>query len=153
MLSWLTKKRPILNAASQSEVVECIKNAEAKTTGEIRVYVEHHCKHQDALHRAREVFAELGMHKTEKRNAVIVYLAVNSKKFAIFGDVEIYEKAGGAEFWHAAADKMKTLLKDNNITQALCTGVNELGLALAIHFPFDPLVNKNELPDEIVFGK
>jgi uncharacterized membrane protein len=153
MFKWLFKNRPILNAVSQQKVVQCIKDAEAKTTGEIRVYVEHECKHGDAIDRAKEIFAELGMHKTEKRNAVIVYLAINSRKFAIFGDVEIYHKAGGAHFWQAAAQKMKTHLKDNDVTNALCTGVNELGLALATHFPYDPAVNKNELPDEIVFGK
>ena len=153
MLKWFIKKRPILSAASKEKVVQCIKEAEVKTTGEIRVYVEHDCKHGDAIDRAKEIFAELGMHKTEKRNAVIVYLATNSRKFAIFGDVEIYHKAGGAQFWQAAAAKMQAQLKENGITQALCTGVTALGTALATHFPFDPKVNKNELPDEIVFGK
>jgi len=31
--------------------------------------------------------------------------------------------------------------------------INELGRALAEHFPYDPAIHRNELPDEIVFGK
>ncbi len=147
------KKKPMLDEESQHKVVGCIKEAEARTTGEIRVFVEHKCQYMDAMHRAQELFANLGMAKTEKRNAVIVYMALKDRQFAIFGDVEIYHKAGGATFWQKAAEQMKIHLKNNDITGALCTAVTELGNALAQHFPYDPAITKNELPDEIVFGK
>ena len=143
----------MLDDESQHRVVACIKEAEGRTTGEIRVFIEHKCAYMDAMHRAQELFAQLSMHKTEKRNAVIVYMALKDRQFAIFGDVEIYHKAGGAHFWEKAAEQMKSHLKNNEITEGLCTCINELGNALATHFPYDPKVPKNELPDEIVFGK
>jgi uncharacterized membrane protein len=147
------RKRPILNADAQHKVVECIKEAESKTSGEIRVFMEHNCEFMNALHRAQEIFANLGMDKTEARNAIIIYIAVTDRQFALFGDIAIYEKAGGAEFWKSAADKLTGHLRKNNLTEGLCNCIHELGTALATHFPHDPAIKKNELPDEIVFGK
>lgn len=148
-----TRKRPMLDEDAQHRVVAAIKEAESRTTGEVRVFVEHRCTYMDAMYRAKEIFAKLGMDKTEARNAVIVYLALKDRQYAIFGDIAIYEKAGGAYFWESAAAQLKNYLKNNQVTEGLCVCVNELGKALAQHFPFDASINKNELPDEIVFGK
>jgi uncharacterized membrane protein len=149
----LFKKKPLLSPAQQEQVVACIRNAENKTTGEVRVYVESRCSYVDAMDRAWELFALLGMAETERRNAVLVYLAIDDHQYAIAGDKEIYEKAGGPVFWEAAAQHLKDHLKRGEIATGLCTCVNELGDALAKHFPYDPTITKNELPDEIVFGK
>lgn len=149
----LFKKKPLLSPAQQEQVVACIRNAENKTTGEVRVYVESRCSYVDAMDRAWELFALLGMAETERRNAVLVYLAIDDHQYAIVGDKEIYEKAGGPVFWEAAAQHLKDHLKRGEIATGLCTCVNELGDALATHFPYDPTITKNELPDEIVFGK
>ncbi len=149
----LFKKKPLLGPAQQEQVVACIRNAENKTTGEVRVYVESKCSYVDAMDRAWELFALLGMAETERRNAVLVYLAIDDHQYAIAGDKEIYEKAGGPVFWEAAAQHLKDHLKRGEIATGLCTCVNELGDALAMHFPYDPTITKNELPDEIVFGK
>ncbi len=147
------KKRPILDEESQQRVVACIKETENRTTGEVRVFVEHHCSYMNAMDRAVELFASLGMFKTERRNATIIYVAVDDRQFALFGDTAIYEKAGGPAFWEKAADRLKEHLKKDEITEGLCNCVTELGNALATHFPYDPTVPRNELPDEIVFGK
>jgi len=146
-------KKPMLDKDSQLKIVACIKQAESKTSGEVRVYMEHHCTYMDPMDRAREIFASLAMEKTSARNAVLVYVAFTDKQFALFGDTAIYEKAGGAQFWQAAAGKLMGHLRKNEITEGLCNCVNELGSALARHFPYDPSIKKNELPDEIVFGK
>jgi len=147
------KKKPMLDEDSQHRVVAAISEAESKTTGEVRVFIEHKCSYMDAMHRAQEIFAKLGMTKTNGRNAVIVYLALTDRQFAIFGDEEIYHRAGGAQFWEQAAGQMRSHLKNGQITEGIVTCINELGKALAHHFPYDPAIKKNELPDEIVFGK
>jgi len=150
LLPW---RKPLVDKATQVRVVAAIKEAESKTTGEVRVYIEHECKYEDPMLRAKEVFAKLHMQKTARRNAVLVYLALNSRHYAIFGDTEIYEKAGGNTFFEKAAEEMKVYLKKNDVAGGLSHCVTELGKALAQHFPYDPSVPKNELPDEIVFGK
>jgi uncharacterized membrane protein len=146
-------KKAVLDKVAQQRVVDCIKEAESKTSGEIRVFIEHHCSYMDPLDRAKEVFANLSMEKTSAKNAVIIYIAHSDRQFALFGDTAIYEKAGGPEFWKKAAEKLTGHLKKNELVGGLCNCINELGAALATHFPYDPSVKKNELPDEIVFGK
>ncbi len=149
----LFRKKEILDKDSQQRIVACIKEAESKTSGEVRVFIEHNCQYMDAMQRAKEIFTNLAMEKTQARNAIIIYIAVTDRQFALFGDTAIYEKAGGAEFWKSAAAKLTGHLKKNNLTEGLCNCIHELGTALAIHFPYDPAIKKNELPDEIVFGK
>lgn len=147
------KKKPLLTPAEQEQVVACIRNAEARTTGEVRVFVETKCSYVNAIDRAAELFHVLGMTKTERRNATLIYLATDDRQFAIAGDRDIYEKAGGPVFWEQAAEQLKMHLKKGEVANGLSECVNALGDALAKHFPFDPAVTKNELPDEIVFGK
>lgn len=152
MLSFF-KKKPLLSSAEQEQVVACIREAENRTTGELRVFVESNCSYMDAIDRAWELFHELGMDVTEKRNAVLVYLALEDHQYAIVGDKEIYEQAGGPVFWQKAAAKLREHLKNGEIAIGLSDCVKELGDAMAAHFPYDPTITKNELPDEIVFGK
>lgn len=149
----LFRKKPLLDKDSQLKVVACIKEAESKTSGEIRVFMEPNCSYVDPMDRAREIFASLGMEKTTARNAVLVYLAFEDRQFTLFGDTAIYEKAGGPAFWKKAAEKLAGHLVKQEVTEGLCNCVNELGSALAANFPYDPSIKKNELPDEIVFGK
>ncbi len=149
----LFSKKPLLNAEVQNQVVERIKAAELKTTAEVRVYVEAHCEYMDPLDRAKEIFVQLAMDKTEKRNAVIIYLALKDHQFALFGDTAIYELAGGPLFWESAAEHLVAYLKQGKVGEGLCACIDELSNAMGKHFPYDPNITKNELPDEIVFGK
>jgi uncharacterized membrane protein len=148
----LFRRKPLLDAASSEQVVASIRAAEARTTGEIRVYLESKCLYVDAMHRAEELFLQLGMYQTRHRNAVLVYVALTDHQFALYGDVAIYE-AGGSGLWEEAAEALRNRLAEGDITGGLCGCINLLGTALAAHFPPDPAVSKNELPDEIVFGK
>ncbi len=147
------KPKPLLTAEEQELVVREIRIAEARTTGELRVFVESHCTYMDAMDRAKELFKVLGMEKTECRNAVIVYLALKDKQYAIFGDEQIYTKAGGPQFWQNAGTVLLGHFRAGRIAEGLAACINALGEALEAHFPPDPSVDKNELPDEIVFGK
>ena len=152
MLSFL-KKKPMLDKKAQQVIVDAIKVAESNTSGEIRVFMEHHCTYMDAVVRAEEIFAKLEMNKTEAHNAILIYVALTDRQFALFGGKAIYELAGGALFWDNAAKKLTGHLVKNEIAEGLANCIKELGLALATHFPLTSTENKNELPDEIVFGK
>ncbi|HET7875067.1 MAG TPA: TPM domain-containing protein, partial [Methylomirabilota bacterium] len=55
-----------------------IARTEAQTSAEIRLHLEPRvprANNGDALIRARQVFAHLGMHRTARRNGVLIYLA------------------------------------------------------------------------------
>lgn len=137
----------------QEAMVAAIRQAEACTSGEIRIFVERRCAYMDAMDRAIEVFASLSMEQTEERNAVLVYVAVADKQFAIYGDEEIYRKAGGPHFWEGSAALLRAGLSSGDLAGGLVTCIQAIGMALAIHFPYKADIDKNELPDEIVFGK
>ena len=131
-------------------VMDAIAHAEKQTSGEIRLFIEDTCS-GDVLDRAAFIFKELKMHKTSHRNGVLFYVALESQKFAILGDAGINSKVK-PDFWDAMKHEMKEHFKNNDLVSGLTKGINMAGDALQKHFPFLKS-DKNELSDEIVFGK
>lgn len=74
-----------LTPNEEAEIVEAIRKAEQKTSGEIRVHIEAHTD-QDPYKRAMEVFHLLKMDNTKEANGVLIYIAVDDKTFVIYGD-------------------------------------------------------------------
>ena len=105
-----------------------------------------------ALDRAVQLFNNLEMEKTELRNAVLFYLAVKDRQLAIYADKGIHEAAGG-DYWKKAVKEILSVFSKENKTEGIISSVHLIGQALKTHFPYDEEVDKNELPDEIVFGK
>ncbi len=149
----LFKKKPVnyFSDAEKQIVTQAIEKAEHQTSGEIRVYIESHCK-ADPVTRAKEVFAQLTMHKTAERNGVLVYVAMKDKKLAIFGDEGIHTKVGDA-FWQTQVGNILQHFNQQNYAEGIAAIVLEIGEALKTYFPYDEQGDKNELPDDIVFGK
>ncbi len=153
MLSIFKKKPPqFFTADEQQLIVHAVQQAEKQTSGEIRVYAESHCEYMDALDRAKEIFNNIHMEATGQRNAVLVYVALKDRQLAVYADEGIYTKAG-KDFWNNAVKKMLAHFNKQNYAAGIATVVNEIGEALAFHFPYDGATDKNELPDDIVFGK
>jgi uncharacterized membrane protein len=142
----------LLTASDKQQLVEAIQLAEKNTSGEIRVFVESKLGKVDALTRAKEIFFKNKMNETNQRNGVLVYVAVNDKKIAIYADQGIYEKMG-IEFWYTQVQEMTSHFKAMNYITGISTVVNEVGIALQHHFPFDRATDTNELSDEIMIGK
>ena len=70
-----------LSAKDEEQIVEAIRLAEQKTSGEIRVHIED----QSSLsveERAKEVFHHLKMDQTKLQNGVLIYIAVMTMAFA-----------------------------------------------------------------------
>ena len=148
-------KRKADNFFSEQEkekVLQAIQNAERSTSGEVRVYVESRCRFVDPIDRAAEIFYNLKMDATEQHNGVLVYVAIKDRQLAIFADEGIYKKAG-ASFRKEEVSKMLQQFNKENYADGLATVVKEIGESLHTHFPYDATTDKNELPDDIVFGK
>lgn len=150
----LFQKKPVeyFSADQKSAIVEAIRNAEHLTSGEVRLYVESNCKLVNPAHRAKELFDSLQMYKTDQRNAVLLYVAMKDRQLAVYGDEGIHKKVGD-EFWNAAVTNMLTHFNQQNYTDGLVKIIYDIGEALEAHFPYDNEGDKNELPDDIVFGK
>jgi uncharacterized membrane protein len=134
----------------KAEILAAIQAAEKDTSGEIRIHVEKHCK-GDLLDRAAFIFAKLDMHKTELRNGVLFYLAIDDHKFAILGDKGI-NAVVPANFWQCISDHITELFKQQQFTKGLSDGIRMAGKQLAEKFPYQEN-DKNELSDEISFRK
>ncbi|TAH02211.1 MAG: TPM domain-containing protein [Sphingobacteriales bacterium] len=145
------RKENFLTTAETQRVVAAIKAAEKRTSGEIRVFIESRCRYVKAIDRAKEVFFQLEMDETEQRNATLLYIATKDKQLAVFGDEGIYQKTG-ASFWNNEVALMLTAFKKEQFADGIAGCVTDIGEALHQHFPYDS-DDKNELPDDIIFGK
>jgi uncharacterized membrane protein len=145
-------RKDFFSEPEKKQIVEAIQAAEKETSGEIRLFVESHCRYVDPLDRAAEVFVSLKMEQTAARNAVLVYVAVKDRQLALFGDKGIHEKVGDA-FWNEKAKLILSHFNKEHYAEGLSHIMQEIGEALQRFFPFDKDTDKNELPDDIVFGK
>ena len=146
------KKKNFFTAEEQQLIIEAIQNAERLTSGEVRVFVESKCSYMDAIDRAAELFFQLEMQKTNDRNAVLVYVAMKDRQLAVFGDEGIHNKVGN-EYWGTEVKKMISNFNRENYAAGIAEVVKDIGTALTKNFPFNNDTDKNELPDEIVFGR
>jgi len=154
MFSFLKKKKKsLLSAPEQQQILDAIKAAELKTSGEVRVFVESRCSYVDAMDRAREIFFNLEMQKTENHNAVLVYIALTDRQIALFGDEGIYKKTGGDPYWIGILKRTRAFFKQGKVAEGIADAALQIGDALSKHFPYDAQTEKNELPDDIVFGE
>jgi uncharacterized membrane protein len=142
-------KKHLFNSSEKEKIVAAIASAEMKTSGEIRVHIEPRCK-GDVLARAAEVFHKLEMHKTEKRNGVLIYLAYEDRRFAIAGDKGINNLVP-ADFWDTTKNEMSKYFKQGKFETGVIHGINEATKHLAVYFP-PGVDDKNELSNEISEG-
>ena len=146
------KKKEFFSDEEKQRLLDAIKSAEQATSGEVRVFIESKCRFVDALDRAREVFFQLKMNETEQRNATLIYVAVDDHQAAVFGDEGIHQKVG-PKYWQDEVKKMLMHFKQQHLADGICQVITDLGRALQFYFPFNKDTDKNELPDEIVFGR
>lgn len=132
------------------QIANAIRAAETNTSGEIRVHIEKHCR-EDVLDRAAFWFEKLEMHKTELRNGVLFYLAIEDHKFAILGDAGINQKVP-ADFWQETKEIVISKFKDGAFADGLAAGVIRAGEQLKVHFPYKT-GDVNELSNDISFGQ
>ena len=144
------KPEDFLTADQQATVVDAVRLAEKGTSGEIRIHIDGDCP-STALERAEEVFGKLGMHRTELRNGVLIYLACNTKVFAIIGDKGINDVVP-EHFWEDVTAMMSAEFRAGRFTEGLSKGVLMVGEKLKTFFPYQK-DDVNEQPDEISFGK
>lgn len=138
-----------LTAGEEQEIIEAILEAEKNTSGEIRVHIEATTK-IDHFSRAQQVFHFLKMDNTKEENGVLLYVAVDDKKFVIYGDGGI-DRAVPKGFWDTTKDLISSHFKQGDFKQGIVEGVIKAGKELEAHFPWDHN-DTNELSDAISKG-
>ncbi len=142
-------QKHLFSPSEKAQIVAAIAAAEMKTSGEIRVHTEPRSK-VDVLARAAAVFHKLQMHKTTKRNGVLIYLAYEDKRFAIIGDKGINEVVP-SDFWDTTKEVMAKYFKQGQFQAGVIHGINESAKHLASFFPHGS-GDQNELSNEISEG-
>lgn len=145
----MSKLEDFLTQEEEQEIIDAIRKAESKTSGEIRVHLEPHSK-IDAFDRALEVFHHLKMDNTKEQNGVLIYVAVEDKTFVIYGDQGINNVVSD-DFWDQTKNTMQQHFRKGDFKQGLIAGVLSAGKELSTYFPWQHN-DKNELSDDISKG-
>jgi uncharacterized membrane protein len=128
------RTKEFLSKLEHDQIVWTIQEAEAKTSAQIRVYIQRGKLNGDPLIAAQKKFHRLGMHKTPKRNAVLIFVAPRARKFAIVGDQAIHEKCGEL-YWQRVVEVMREHFRNERFSDALVDAIRDIGSVLATHFP------------------
>ena len=145
----MSQVEQFLSAEEEQEIVNAILEAEQNTSGEIRVHIEGNAK-IDHFSRAQQVFHFLKMDNTKDENGVLLYVAVNDKKFVIYGDRGI-DRAVPKGFWETTKDTISAHFKKGKFKEGIVEGVLMAGKELEAHFPWHH-GDTNELSDAVSKG-
>ena len=147
----IVSRRRLRRTVDEEAVRRAIEAAERKTSGEIRVSVAplFWGSVEKAAWRA---FERLGMDRTAARNGVLIFVVPSRRRFSVLGDEGIHEAVGQA-FWDDVAGILSEHFAGSRYTEGLVAAIGEIGLRLGEHFPYEGDRDRNELPDEVDFGR
>jgi len=138
--------KTFLKQLRHDDIVAAIRDAELKTSGEIRVFISRKTV-DDPVAAGQLQFERLGMTNTRERNGVLIFVAPLARKFAVVGDEAVHRRCGNS-FWTELAAEMTGHFKQSDFTTGIVHGVRKAGQLLALHFPPGP-DHRNELSDEV----
>ncbi|MFB0515633.1 MAG: TPM domain-containing protein [Candidatus Neomarinimicrobiota bacterium] len=144
-----TYVRQLLSDDDFMAIDTAIKTFEKKTSGELVVSFQVVCR-GDPYKEGRRVFNRLKLYNTRERNAILVVIFVNSRKFAVLGDRGINEKVPGG-FWDETVAAMADHFREERYREGLVEGIQILGGQLVTYFPYRAN-DMDELSDEVRFG-
>ena len=143
-----TNPKKFLSEVESARINSAIKEAESKTSGEIKVVLARHCWGKMET-KASKIFRELGLDKTKERNCVLILFIVTNREFLIHGDQDIHERVGQG-FWNDIRDTMTAAFKQDEFGEGVSRGVCLIGERLSQYFPYQR-DDTDEISDEIVY--
>lgn len=139
----------LLTDKQEEQVIAAIREAENKTSGEIRVHIEEECK-GEPLERAARIFHELGMDQTELQNGVLIYIASDDKKAAVYAGKGIHKQVEDG-FWNDVLQQLLAHFKTEQYEQGLVEAVHMVANKLEELFPYRS-GDTNELSNDISYN-
>lgn len=139
-----------LTDKQEQKIIKAIAEAENRTSGEVRVHIEHKCK-RDPLERAAKIFHELGMDETELQNGVLIYIATEDHKAAVYAGKGILKQVEDG-FWDGVLNIILNHFKKEEYEAGLVEAIKKVGFKLKELFP-SRQDDINELSDEISYRK
>lgn len=139
-----------ISVEGQERIARAITQAEKCTSGEICVHITPKCR-GDVMKRAKLKFDQLVLYKTMRRNAVLIYIAYQDRKFAILGDYGI-DQVVPPDFWRQEKDTLAKYLADHRQLDGICEVVKQIGDSLSSYFPADR-EDINEISNEVTYDE
>lgn len=125
-----------------------IRAAEKGNRGEVRVHLERRLPSgADALGRARALLGQLGMHKTRDGTGVLLYVALQSRKVAVFAGPGVH-RAGETGFWKEVVQRVSAEAAKGRLVEGIIAALEEVGRLLRAAAPGEDSAG-NELPDAV----
>jgi len=97
---------------------------------------------------AYEQFLAHGVHLTEARTGVLIYVTPRARRVEIVADVGIHSKVGQAA-WEELAQEISGAARNGQLVEGMLNAIRKAGALLARHFP-PSARNPNELSDRMV---
>lgn len=97
---------------------------------------------------AREQFLSHGIHLTDARTGVLIFVALAERRVEIIADDGIAARVEQAE-WDAIAAEVVADAREGQLVSGLLTAIDHSGRLLTAHFPADSS-NRNELPNTLI---
>jgi putative membrane protein len=97
----------------------------------------------------RQFWAQ-GLHKTNKRTGVLIFVSLAERYAEIIADAGINEKVT-PDVWNNAVAALTSGIREGRIADGFVAAIEQCGAVLAQHFPLPPgSRNPDELPDKLV---
>jgi uncharacterized membrane protein len=138
--------RTFLTRVERESVTRAIRDAEAKTSGEVVVHLAERTR-ESPTDDAREAFEKAGLTKTRERNGVLFFVSTRDHKLAVIGDQGIHDHVA-PEFWAGVVKHVETRFVEGRFGDGLAEGIAMAGTELARFFP-RRADDANELPDTV----
>lgn len=101
-----------------------------------------------AEEQAFQEFFRLGLHRTEGRTGVLVFVSLFERRVIVLGDEGIDAKTGSAH-WESTREHVLAGIRRGSLAHGLVEGIRATGHVLAEHHPWRA-GDRNELPDRLV---
>src|SRR5512140_1836271 len=113
--------KDFLTQEQEQEVVDAIRTAESRTSGEIRVVITSRWILRPERH-AWKLFNRLGMTRTRHHNGALIVLFTRRRRFMVLGDSGLngIVKPG---YWDEIAAEMTSLLHEGRKVDALAAAI------------------------------
>jgi putative membrane protein len=112
--------------------------------------VPRRARHDRAHSTAMRQFWAQGLHKTQDRTGVLIFVSIAERYAEIVADAGINEKVS-PEVWNDAVTALTSAIKHGRIGDGFVAAIARCGVVLAAHFPLAAgSRNPDELPDKLV---
>lgn len=105
-------------------------------------------KHRRASRLASEQFIRQGLHQTQARNGLLLFVAVAERYVEVIADQGINDRVP-KDTWSNLVSEFVNRVKQQKIAEGFLVAIEQSGKVLQEQFPVEP-VDKNELPNHLV---